>query len=517
MNDVPSAEIALLERDGYEYRVLTSGGRLGRVLSLQKGTITLVLNSSTFEETRETIFFSIKENYPLDSKVEQSMKNVLFSPSSISVPSATPSKSPAPNTVPSKAAQPTPSRNSQFFSSAESDGLRITWPNQVYMPQTKIEENDPSLGNGYMVVEFENTNSSGFFYGLQASLYSTVELQSTGTKFIPTLGIHGAVNSGVKGTLRIPLSYLFFLGMKGPISAEIVVCAHTTRLLNCEINTGGEFSLVHVRPESGSSTPTSTELKAAAEKAAAEKAAAEKAAAEKAAAEKAAAEKAAAGVKATPDSLTLTVHYHRPGGDYNGWNLWLWKNSNQDSLDTPISPTGVQFTGTDDFGKVVTVKVEGMKSFKDIGVIVRLNDWSAKDIDDDRFITEFDPNGNAEVWLVQNAKPIFTKRPSILEAKQEAEAKAAAELKAKQEAEAKAAAELKAKQEAEAKAAAELKAKQEAEAKAAAELKAKQEAEAAALAAAAKSKKTTITCVKGKLTKKVTAVKPKCPAGYKKK
>jgi hypothetical protein len=30
-------------------------------------------------------------------------------------------------------------------------------------------------------------------------------------------------------------------------------------------------------------------------------------------------------------------------------------------------------------------------------------------------------------------------------------------------------------------------------------------------------KKTTITCVKGKLTKKVTAVNPKCPAGYKKK
>ena len=31
------------------------------------------------------------------------------------------------------------------------------------------------------------------------------------------------------------------------------------------------------------------------------------------------------------------------------------------------------------------------------------------------------------------------------------------------------------------------------------------------------SKKTTITCVKGKLTKKVTAVNPKCPTGYKKK
>jgi membrane protein involved in colicin uptake len=79
----------------------------------------------------------------------------------------------------------------------------------------------------------------------------------------------------------------------------------------------------------------------------------------------------------------------------------------------------------------------------------------------------------------------------------------------------KAAADLKAKQEADAKAAAELKAKQEADAKAAADLKAKQEADAKAAAVkTVATKKTTITCVKGKLTKKVTAVKPKCPAGY---
>ena len=91
-----------------------------------------------------------------------------------------------------------------------------------------------------------------------------------------------------------------------------------------------------------------------------------------------------------------------------------------------------------------------------------------------------------------------------------AEAKAKAEAEAKKAA-ASAAAELKAKQEADAKATAELKAKQEADAKAAAELKAKQEAEVKAAAL----KKTTITCIKGKLTKKVTAIKPKCPAGYK--
>jgi hypothetical protein len=69
---------------------------------------------------------------------------------------------------------------------------------------------------------------------------------------------------------------------------------------------------------------------------------------------------------------------------------------------------------------------------------------------------------------------------------------------------------------AEAKAAADLEAQQAAEAKAAADLKAKQEAEAKAVPAAV-AKKSTISCVKGKLIKKVTAVNPKCPAGYKKK
>jgi hypothetical protein len=81
----------------------------------------------------------------------------------------------------------------------------------------------------------------------------------------------------------------------------------------------------------------------------------------------------------------------------------------------------------------------------------------------------------------------------------------------------KANAELQAKQEADAKTAAELKAKVEAKA-AADKLIADAKVEAARILAAAKAaarKKTTITCIKGKLTKKVTAVKPKCPAGYK--
>ena len=72
--------------------------------------------------------------------------------------------------------------------------------------------------------------------------------------------------------------------------------------------------------------------------------------------------------------------------------------------------------------------------------------------------------------------------------------------------------ELKAKQEAEAKTALELKAKEEADARAVAD---KLAAEKLAATKAAALKKTIIICTKGKLTKKVAAVKPKCPPGYK--
>lgn len=94
------------------------------------------------------------------------------------------------------------------------------------------------------------------------------------------------------------------------------------------------------------------------------------------------------------------------------------------------------------------------------------------------------------------------------------EVRLAAELKAKQEAEAKAKVEVEAKAKAEQEAKA--KAEEEANAKLEAESRAKAEAEAKAKLEALK-KKSTITCVKGKLTKKVNAVNPKCPKGYKKK
>jgi hypothetical protein len=112
------------------------------------------------------------------------------------------------------------------------------------------------------------------------------------------------------------------------------------------------------------------------------------------------------------------------------------------------------------------------------------------------FMANF-PSPNKFLDLIKTAESFVDEQKKLQLVKAE-EARIAAELKAKQEADAKAA---------------ELKAKQEAEAKAAAELKAKQEAEVKAAA----RKKTTITCLKGKLVKRVTGVKPVCPKGYKKK
>jgi len=127
---------------------------------------------------------------------------------------------------------------------------------------------------------------------------------------------------------------------------------------------------------------------------------------------------------------------------------------------------------------------------------------------------------SAEKFVTEEKKREFAiaeeaRLAAELKAKQEAEAKAKveAEAKAKAEAEAKA----KAEEEANAKLEAESKAKAEAEAKAKAEAEAKAKAEADAKAKLEVSKKrSTITCVKGKTVKKVTAINPKCPQGYKK-
>ena len=114
---------------------------------------------------------------------------------------------------------------------------------------------------------------------------------------------------------------------------------------------------------------------------------------------------------AAPSTVHLTIHYQRPGDDYAGWNLWLWKNVAGTAGDVAVSTNGVEFNGMDSYGKILTIDIPDMQNFDNIGFIVRLNNWASKDISDDRFISNFDSHGNAEIWVRQGDTQIYTSAP----------------------------------------------------------------------------------------------------------
>ena len=124
---------------------------------------------------------------------------------------------------------------------------------------------------------------------------------------------------------------------------------------------------------------------------------------------------------AVPDTVNLTVHYNRVNGDYTGWNVFVWKNM---ISGTDGASASSKFDQPDDaFGKVSKITVTGMKGFDNLGIIVRLsnstNDWVKKDTgsgwanNGDRFVTNFDANGNAEIWLKEGDETIYNKAPVV--------------------------------------------------------------------------------------------------------
>ena len=114
---------------------------------------------------------------------------------------------------------------------------------------------------------------------------------------------------------------------------------------------------------------------------------------------------------ANPAVITLTVHYQRPAADYENWNLWLWRNLGT-GTDSDVNKDGVKFTGEDDFGKVVTVEINNMDKYENVGIIVRKGEWAAKDVTADRFITKFGADGKTEIWLRQADPVIYYEKPT---------------------------------------------------------------------------------------------------------
>ena len=115
---------------------------------------------------------------------------------------------------------------------------------------------------------------------------------------------------------------------------------------------------------------------------------------------------------ALPDTVHLTIHYQRSAADYKDWNVYLWRDLPGSANDKEVSAAGFPFTGTDSFGVIANIDVTGLSSFNQLGIIIRKGAWVEKDGGIDRFISTFDSNGNAEVWMRQGDATIYTAPPT---------------------------------------------------------------------------------------------------------
>lgn len=101
---------------------------------------------------------------------------------------------------------------------------------------------------------------------------------------------------------------------------------------------------------------------------------------------------------ATIEGRKLIIHYYRYQGDYDEWDFWIWPEGGEGS--------GKKMSESDDFGQIAYVPIE--EGVTRVGIIPRKGDWSAKDVEKDRFI---DLNaGDTEVWLIEGSEPIYYER-----------------------------------------------------------------------------------------------------------
>lgn len=105
-------------------------------------------------------------------------------------------------------------------------------------------------------------------------------------------------------------------------------------------------------------------------------------------------------VKPSGGSITLNLHYKRYDSAYTGWNVWLWQEGK--------AGVALNFGSQDAFGKVLSTKIEADPNTLELGMIIRLNEWQAKDIDKDRFINLTRAKNNIlDVWVVQGDETLY--------------------------------------------------------------------------------------------------------------
>ena len=78
---------------------------------------------------------------------------------------------------------------------------------------------------------------------------------------------------------------------------------------------------------------------------------------------------------APEEGVVIKLHYNRPDGDYTDWSVWFW-NKGAEGVDIPFADENGEKVATFQVGAGVT----------EVGFIVKLPNWAAKDVDKDQFI-----------------------------------------------------------------------------------------------------------------------------------
>ncbi len=100
------------------------------------------------------------------------------------------------------------------------------------------------------------------------------------------------------------------------------------------------------------------------------------------------------------ENTTVIIHYNRPDGNYDNWDIWAW-------IEEGTLNGAQSFNYEDSFGKVCVIQTSDVA--EEMGFIIRVNDWSAKDYDGDQFIAIED--GFAEVWIKSGQEGYETEGP----------------------------------------------------------------------------------------------------------
>lgn len=90
------------------------------------------------------------------------------------------------------------------------------------------------------------------------------------------------------------------------------------------------------------------------------------------------------------------IHYHRPDGRYDDWDVWGWADGR--------AGKAYGFDGRDAFGAYARVLLQ--EPTDRVGFIIRQGDWQERESEGDRFVA-MNENGVGEVWLLAGEDRVY--------------------------------------------------------------------------------------------------------------